>query len=116
MAHLLVGLFIVLVHLFLGNLLSYFIFQGFLPGSVLGMILLFMSLKVKIVDANYVKDFCRITARYIPLFFVPIGVGLMDSFGMVKENFLVIIFSSLISTVILLLFIPKFYLWLARRY
>lgn len=115
MPGLLTGFFLILLHLFLGNLASKFIFNGFMPGSVLGMIFLFLSLKLNLIKSQSVGEFSKLVSRFIPLFFVPIGVGLMDSYEIVEANFLIIIFSSLISTILILLFVPKLYLWLVKR-
>lgn len=71
--------FYILFFYFTGEFISYFI-DGFIPGSVIGMVLLFLALAFKKVKPEKVKRLSTVLTQNMGLFFVPAGVGLMNSF------------------------------------
>ena len=77
--------FYILFFYFTGEFISYFI-DGFIPGSVIGMVLLFLALAFKKVKPEKVKRLSTVLTQNMGLFFVPAGVGLMNSFRS-KYNF-----------------------------
>lgn len=79
------GIFIILVHLAAGNLFS-FLIAGFIPGSVLGMILLFLSLLLGIVKEEDVHEVATFLTGNMTLFFLPAFMGVMDLWGVLKVN------------------------------
>ena len=76
--------FYILFFYFTGEFISYFI-DGFIPGSVIGMVLLFLALAFKKVKPEKVKRLSTVLTQNMGLFFVPAGVGLMNSFGIISE-------------------------------
>ena len=76
--------FYILFFYFTGEFISYFI-DGFIPGSVIGMVLLFLALAFKKVKPEKVKRLSTVLTQNMGLFFVPAGVGLMNSFGINKN-------------------------------
>ncbi|MCC8147169.1 MAG: CidA/LrgA family protein, partial [Bacteroidales bacterium] len=87
---------------FLGEVLSLLI-NGFIPGSVLGMILLFLSLFFKIIKPGYVKDAATVITKNMAVFFVPPAVGLMSYAGILSKSIWAISFSIIISTVLIII-------------
>ena len=77
--------FYILFFYFTGEFISYFI-DGFIPGSVIGMVLLFLALAFKKVKPEKVKRLSTVLTQNMGLFFVPAGVGLMNSFGIISES------------------------------
>ena len=86
--------------LLLGNGLSYVI-NGIIPGSVIGMVLLFVALLTKIVKPEMIRKPAGYLINHMSLFFIPAGVGLMNAWGMIASNWVTIIVSSVVSTVII---------------
>ena len=80
------GFFFILLFYFLGQLVSLLI-HGFIPGSVIGMILLFLALFFKVINPENVRS----TAA---------AVGLMAYIEIVSRNFLAIIVGIAISTIL----------------
>jgi holin-like protein len=80
------GIFVILLHLVLGNLLSSLI-GGFVPGSVLGMILLFGSLMTGLVKEDSVRDVAAFLTDNMALFFIPALIGILDMWGLIKVHF-----------------------------
>lgn len=84
---------------FLGEAASLLI-NGYIPGSVLGMIFLFLSLFFKIVKPEYVKDTATIITKNMALFFVPAAVGLMAYAEVLSKSIWAIALAIIISTVL----------------
>ncbi len=89
---------IILVIWSLGEYMSYFIKDMLsIPGSIIGMILLFLSLQFKIIRLNQIEEVSNFFLDNIAFFFVPAGVSLINSLEIIKDNlflFLVVIFVS----------------------
>lgn len=96
--------FIILIGLLLiGNAVS----DGLslpVPGSVIGMVLLFLGL---LIVKGVPEDLGKVSdglISQIGLLFVPAGAGISLYLGMIAENWLVIILASVGSTVLTLIF------------
>lgn len=81
--------FLVLLFYGVGEALSHFIEIG-LPGSIVGMLLIFTALKTKLIRLRTVKPASDFLVKYMMLFFVPFGVGLMMYFDFIKSYWLVL--------------------------
>ena len=73
----------------IGEAVSHFVKIG-LPGSIVGMLLIFIALKMKLIKLNTVKPASDVLVKYMMLFFVPFGVGLMMYFDFIKSYWLVL--------------------------
>ncbi|WJV52215.1 CidA/LrgA family protein [Pectobacteriaceae bacterium CE90] len=73
-----------------------------IPGSIIGMLILFALLASQILPANWVKPGCNLFIRYMALLFVPIGVGVMNYYSLLVSQFGPIIVSCLVSTLIIM--------------
>ena len=93
------GLFFILLFYFIGEIVSMLI-GGFMPGSVLGMILLFLALSFKLIKPAYVKDAATVITKNMAVFFVPAGVGLMAYYDILSKNIVAIVAAIFVSTVI----------------
>ena len=97
------GFLILIGILLLGNILSETLSLP-VPGSVIGMVILFAVLVVQKSipdDVAFVSD--GLVAQ-IGLLFVPAGAGAVLYLGMIADNWLVIVLASVGSTVITLAF------------
>ena len=74
-----------------------------IPGSITGMLILFVLLALQILPAKWVNPGCYILIRYMALLFVPIGVGVMQYYDLLRAQFGPIIVSCAISTLIVFL-------------
>lgn len=70
-----------------------------IPGSIMGMLLLFIFLKTKIIKLEKIEDISDFFLKNIGIFFIPPGVGLIASWGIIKQNGLVLILTTVISTI-----------------
>ncbi|WP_257391895.1 CidA/LrgA family protein [Mesobacillus jeotgali] len=62
------------------------IFDLLIPGNVLGMILLFLLLWLKIVKLEWIEGAANFLVTHLSFFFISISVGLMTLGGLIAEN------------------------------
>lgn len=73
-----------------------------LPSSILGMLLLALLLKLKVIKLEWVKSISEFLVGNIGFFFVPPGVAVMLYFDLIKAEFWPIVTASVLSTVLVL--------------
>ena len=108
------GLFQILLFWLIGNALS-LLTGGYVSGNIIGMILLFAALCLRWVRAETVRPAARFLVGAMALFFVPYGVGLMDSYRVILENLWAILVSGIVSTILVLIIAGKTFQSLNRR-
>ena len=96
------GIFIILLYLFIGEVAGYFT-GGFMPGSVFGMIFLFISLKTGRVNADHVRKVATVLTKNMTMFFVPASIGLMASWDIISGNWFAIVLITLLSSLSVIL-------------
>ncbi|HFZ8994163.1 TPA: CidA/LrgA family protein [Citrobacter freundii] len=74
-----------------------------IPGSIIGMLIMFILLALRILPAKWVNPGCYVLIRYMALLFVPIGVGVMQYFDLLRAQFGPLVVSCLISTTVVFL-------------
>ena len=73
-----------------------------IPSSIIGMILLTVSLKVGVVKISQVERLSDFLTHNLGFFFVPAGVGLMNCLGIISDQWLPIVVASVVSTVVII--------------
>ena len=71
-----------------------------IPGSIIGMLLLFLSLSMGLIPANWAMPGCHFLIKHMALLFVPVGVGLMNYLDLIQNNSLTILLSTIGSSVV----------------
>lgn len=74
-----------------------------IPGAIMGMILLFLLLQFKVIKEEKIKDVADFLLNNMAIFFVPAGVSLINSLGLIGDNILVLVLTSTIATIIVML-------------
>lgn len=74
-----------------------------IPGSIIGMLVMFTLLALQILPPQWVKPSSHLLMRYMALLFVPIGVGVMQYYDVLKAQFGPIVISCLVSTLAVML-------------
>lgn len=95
------GVFIILLFYFIGECISYLI-KGFVPGSIIGMMLLFLALYLKIINPASVDTTANAITKNMAIFFIPSGAGLMTSFGILSKFWASIVITCSVSTVLVI--------------
>ncbi len=73
-----------------------------LPGSIIGLLLLFGLLALQIIPSHWVKPSCSLLMKNMTLLFLPIGVGIMDYYPQLSQQMLPILLSCIVSTLIVM--------------
>lgn len=71
-----------------------------LPGSLVGMILLFALLQLHIVELEQIATVSDFLLGHLPFFFLPAGVALMTSFSAMKGLWIWMLVICLVTTII----------------
>ena len=97
-----IGFFIILAHLVAGNLISTLI-GGFIPGSVIGMVLMFISLLTGIVKDYQIRTISTFLTDNMTMFFIPAFMGIMDLWGIIRMNIVAWVAVVVATTLMVLL-------------
>jgi len=71
-----------------------------LPGSVIGLLLLALSLQFRIIKVEYIQDGAGFLIGILTLFFIPATVGVIDYPELLSTTGLLIILAVVVSTLI----------------
>ena len=108
------GFFYILCSYLAGEIIS--VLTGrFMPASVIGMVILFGLLQTRVIKASDVERPAGLLLDNMMLFFVPVAVGMMASFAIIKNHLPAIIISLLISTLLVIMTVGLIQQKLGRR-
>ena len=93
--------FLIIVISFIGEVLHAVIPLS-VPASIYGIILLFTGLMTGIVPLESVKDAGTFLIEIMPVMFIPAGVGLITSWGVLKAQIIPIVVIIIFSTVLVM--------------
>ncbi len=95
------GVLYIFLFLVLGEVIVH---QFKLPiaGNIVGMVAIFIALKTKVIKLKDVKPASDQFIKYMVLFFIPYGVGLMTFYDMLKMHWVAIVVSTVLSTILTL--------------
>lgn len=95
------GFVLLLLFQFVGEGIS----RGFdlpMPGNVIGMALMLLALVCGWVKLEWLQDAADLLLRYMAMFFVPAGVGVMLYFDLISREWLPIAGGTIISTFVVM--------------
>ena len=95
------GIFYILLFFFVGECISYLL-RGFVPGSIIGMILLFLFLHFKIVKEEDVEGVANAFTKNMAIFFIPAGAGLLGASDMLSKFWVSIIVVCSVSSLLVI--------------
>ena len=72
------------------------------PASIYGMVLLFVGLLTGLIRLEWVKEAGLFLVEIMPVFFIPVCVGLMDSWVNIKPFWLPLVVITCLTTVIVM--------------
>jgi len=73
-------------------------FQLFIPGSVIGLILLFLLLVTGILQSKWIEDGARFMLNHLVLFFIPATVGILNYYEIFIGKGIFLIIITIVST------------------
>lgn len=86
---------------FVGEVLKYFL-PFPIPASIYGLVLLFLALETGLIKLEAVRDTAKYLIEIMPLMFIPAGVGLLDSWGVLKPVLVPVTVIMAVSTVVVM--------------
>lgn len=89
-----------------------------IPGNIIGFILLLLLLLWKVVSPESVDSVTDFLLGNLTFFFIPSGVGLMSTFGLIQPSLLKLAIIILVSTVVTMAtagLVTQFVVGLAER-
>lgn len=100
------GFFIIIIFWLIGEAISALI-HNFLPGNVIGMVLMFAALQKGLVKEESVAAAAEFLAKNMTLMFLPPGVGLMVAYKILGNHWLPITLATALSTMLVLVIVGK---------
>lgn len=70
-----------------------------IPASIYGLVLMFLSLKLKIMPPDAVKETGEFLIEIMPLMFIPAAVGLLKSWNIIQAEWLSLVSITVVSTI-----------------
>lgn len=78
-----------------------------IPASVYGLFIMLAALMTKIIKVEHVKESSDFLMDIMPIMFVPASVGLMASWGLLKEILVPVLIVSILGTIIVMIISGK---------
>jgi len=85
------------------------------PGSIIGMVLLFIALLLKWIKIEEIKQVSDFFLKHMALFFIPAGVSVMSSFSLLEGYIIPISLTLILSCIFMLAFIALSVDFLVKR-
>ena len=89
---------IILAISFVGEALKYLIPLP-VPASIYGMVILFVGLLTGLIKLRWVKDAGKFLIAVMPVMFIPAGVGLMSSWGVLKPMLVPVLVVTVVAII-----------------
>lgn len=78
-----------------------------IPGSVIGLVLLFLALQLNVLKVEQVDEVGTWLTNNMGIFFVPAGVGLMTNFGVLADTWWQLLVIMVVTTILMMIFVGK---------
>lgn len=86
-----------------------------IPASIYGIIILFAALELKIVKLDSVKKTGTFLIEIMPIMFIPAAVGLVESWNILKSEWIQYLLVTIVSTVLVMVVAGKVTQFVIRR-
>ncbi len=100
---------------FIGNAISN-VFRLPVPGSILGMILLFLALQFKILEFRHVDEAGSFLINNMTILFLPAGVGIMAKWNLISHFWAQILLIVVGALIINMLILGKLVEWIKVKF
>lgn len=86
-----------------------------IPGSVIGMVLLFFALHFNWLKMEQVDEVGTWLTDNMAIFFVPAGVGLMTNFDVLADSWLQLLIIMVVTTIFMMIFVGRIVQWVQKK-
>lgn len=87
-----------------------------IPGSVIGMVLLFLALYFKLVNVEKIEIVGRFLLDNLSIFFLPAGVGIMVYYPVIKDTWWSLLLITIVVTAVTIVFVGRVVQFVQRRW
>ncbi|MFD2209781.1 CidA/LrgA family protein [Virgibacillus halophilus] len=91
------------------------LFHLFIPGSVIGMVLLFILLATGVLNVRLLEEGLQFMVAHLSLFFIPATIGIMNYLDLFQGKGILLILIVLVSTVMVMATSGLVSQWLVMR-
>ncbi|MBX8937535.1 CidA/LrgA family protein [Enterococcus gilvus] len=77
------------------------------PGSIIGILLLFLSFQTKLLKPSALEDTANFLLNHLTILFVPAGVGLMQYYGAIKYTWPILLGAVVLCSLVSLIAVGK---------
>jgi holin-like protein len=99
--------FLIILGLYFTGEVVHGLFHLPIPGNIIGMILLLFGLLTKVIKLEMIEELTNFLLDNLAFFFVPAGVGLITTIGILKSSWYKILIICIVSTIIVLFVTSK---------
>ena len=89
-----------------GEIMKYFIPLP-IPGSIYGLILMFVLLLTKVIKVEHVKETGEFLIEIMPVMFIPAGIGLITAWGQLKTMLVPVGIITVVTTFLVMIVTGK---------
>jgi Putative effector of murein hydrolase LrgA len=93
---------IMLFILWVANIIS-INYINILPPTIIGMFILFILLKFKVLKLSSIEDISSTLLEYLPFMFLPIGVGIINVLDVLKNDLIPIIVTVCLTVIVVMI-------------
>ena len=86
-----------------------------IPAAIYGLVLLLGALATGVLKIEHIKEASDFLISILPILFVPVSVRILEYWGIISENAVVIIAITVVSTVLVFAVSGLVTQWLMRR-
>jgi len=102
-----IGLLIIFAILFICKFVLS-VFKITFPAPILGIVILFLLLKCRVIKEDCIKDFCEFILKYMILFFIPAFVGIIKYLNILFENLWTVLITVFLTTALIIVVVGFF--------
>jgi holin-like protein len=112
--NLILPLSILFIFQFIGNLINSYILK-FIPGPIIGMLLLLLAMTLNIIPYSLMKNFSTFLVKHISFFLIPTSVSLIVIIPIIGNYVLKIFLLLVLSLIMVLIVSGSFASWYSRK-
>lgn len=85
------------------------------PASIYGLLILFTGLSTHVIPLSLVRETGKFLIEIMPVMFIPAAVGIMQSWGMLRQWFALLLLFTLLSTMLVMVVTGKITQYAVRK-
>ncbi|RKQ33531.1 CidA/LrgA family protein [Oceanobacillus halophilus] len=86
-----------------------------IPGSVIGMIILFLLLLSNLIKVSWIEEGTKFMIRHLTLFFIPVTVGVISYFELFRGRGFLLVVIVILSTLLVMVSSGWISQWIVTR-